>query len=496
MTELQESLAGKPEAPAPKDEIITTQHTIRLQGQTVSYTATTGTLILKEESEKKGENGGESEGEKPRAAIFFIAYTRDDIEEPASRPITFSFNGGPGSSSVWLHMGLLGPKRVLMDEIGNPTQPPYKLVENEFSLLSETDLVFIDPVSTGYSRPIPGEKAKQFHGFKRDIESVGDFIRLYVTRYERWSSPKYLIGESYGTTRSAGLSGYLQDRHGMFINGIMLVSSVLDFSTLQFTPGNDLPYILFLPTYTATAWYHQRLPDDLQSDLAQALAEARQFATSEYTLALMKGAELSKAEEEQVAAALARLTGLSADYILRSNLRIRIFRFCKELLRQERLTVGRLDSRFTGIDRDAVGEHFENDPSLVNIMGPYTGTFNDYVRRELKYQNDLSYEILTDKVRPWSYVEYQNQYVNVAETLRQAISNNRNLRVHIANGYYDLATPFLATEYTFNHLMLDESLRQNLSMSYYEAGHMMYIHLPSLAKLSQELVNFIQASHA
>ena len=475
-----------------KDEVITTQHTIQLNGETLSYTASTGTLVLREESEKKGEHDGESEGEKARAAVFFIAYTLNGVEDPANRPITFSFNGGPGSSSVWLHLGLLGPKRVLMDAVGNPTPPPYKLVENEFSLLSETDMVFIDPVSTGYSRPIPGEKAKSFHGFKKDIESVGDFIRLYTTRYERWSSPKFLIGESYGTTRSAGLSGYLQDRHGMFLNGIMLISSVLDFSTLRFTPGNDMPYILFLPTYTAAAWYHHRLPDDLQSDLQPALVESRQFAVGDYTLALMKGAELSDDEQHLVAQKLARLTGLTEDYIQRTNLRINIHRFCKELLRDERRIVGRLDARFKGIDRDAAGELYENDPSMVNIMGPYTGTFNDYVRRELGYQNDLPYEILTGKVIPWSYAEYENQFVYVAETLRQAMSGNPHLRIHVANGYFDLATPFLATEYTFNHLMLDKSLYPNISMSYYEAGHMMYIHLPSLEKLKAELARFIR----
>ena len=482
--------AAKPTEPA--DDIVTTQHTIRLNGKDLSYTATAGTLVLKEESEKTGDKSGESEGEKARAVVFFVAYTRNEVKDPASRPVTFSFNGGPGSSSVWLHMGLLGPKRVLMDEIGNPTPPPYRLVENDFCLLDETDLVFIDPVSTGFSRPVPGEKAKIFHAFKKDIESVGDFIRLYVTRFERWSSPKYLIGESYGTTRSAGLSGYLQDRHGLFLNGIMLVSSVLDFSTLRFTPGNDLPYLLFLPTYTAAAWYHQRLPEDLQQDLQSALSESRQFASEDYNLALMKGAGLSAEEREKVVQKLSRLTGLSQDYIQRTNLRINIHRFCKELLRDERRVIGRLDARFKGIDRDAAGELYEDDPSMVNIMGPYTGTFNDYVRRELGYRNDLPYEILTGKVNPWSYAEYENQFVNVAETLRHAISSNPYLRIHVANGYFDLATPFLATEYTFNHLMLDESLYPNISMSYYEAGHMMYIHLPSLEKLKAELAHFIR----
>ena len=329
MSEGKDTASPKPEAPEAKDEIYTTRHTITLSGQTISYTALAGTLILKEESEKKGDAEGESEGEKARAAIFFIAYLRDDVTDTANRPVIFSFNGGPGSSSVWLHLGLLGPKRVLMDEDGNPTPPPYNLVENEFSLLDVCDMVFIDPVSTGYSRPVTGEKAKAFHGFSKDVESVGNFIRLFVTRYQRWNSPKFLIGESYGTTRAAGLSGYLQERFGMYLNGIILVSVVLDFSTLLFTPGNDLPYLLFLPTYTATAWYHKRLADDLQADLQKALREARNFSLGVYASALLKGADLPAAEEAEIVQKLAYFTGLSQEYIRRTRLRINIYRFCK-----------------------------------------------------------------------------------------------------------------------------------------------------------------------
>jgi carboxypeptidase C (cathepsin A) len=479
-------------SPGLKDDIIVTQHKISVNGKTISYTARAGTLVLKEESEKKGEEAGVSEGEKARAKIFFIAYSLDGVTNPAARPITFSFNGGPGSSSVWLHLGLLGPKRVRMEDAGKISPPPYQLVENEFSLLDQTDLVFIDPVSTGFSRPVEGEKAKLFHGFTKDIESVGDFIRLYITRYQRWSSPKFLIGESYGTTRAAGLSGYLQERHSLYLNGVILVSAILDFSTAYEHPGNELPPILFLPSFTAAAWYHQRLPEDLQADLYQALEEAKAFALGDYTLALMKGTALGGEEKDAIAAKLARLTGLSKEYLHQTNLRINIHRFCKELLRSQRRTVGRLDSRFTGIDRDAAGERWEHDPSLSAIMGPYTGVLNDYVSRELNYKSDLPYEILTSKVQPWSYSEHENQYVNVAETLRKAMTVNPSLRVHVANGYYDLATPFLATEYTFNHLMLDESLIENISMSYYEAGHMMYIHMPSLAQLKRELEQFIQ----
>ena len=482
------------QSPAPKDVLVETKHSININGQDIPYTVTCGTMILKEEGEKKGEKEGEAEGEKPRASIFFVAYTRDGVDDPQKRPLTFSFNGGPGSSSVWLHLGLLGPRRVLLDEQGFAYPPPYKLVDNAYSMLDETDLVFIDPVSTGYSRAVPGEKPKQFHGFKRDIESVGDFIRLYTTRYQRWTSPKFLIGESYGTTRAAGLSGYLQERHGMFLNGIMLISSILNFQTADFHHANDLPYILFLPTYCATAWYHHQLSDDLQGDLSSTLKEAEDFAMGEYSRALMQGDDLSEEERLLVIRKLARFTGLSEEYIDRTNLRIEIFRFTKELLRHEKRTVGRLDSRFKGIDRDSAGEQFEFDPSMSNIAGPYTATLNQYVRSELKFESDLPYEILTERVYPWSYAEFENAYVDVAETLRKAMTTNPYLKVYVANGYFDLATPYLATRYTFKHLALDKTLVENLRMGYFEAGHMMYIHIPSMVKLKAELVDFINWS--
>lgn len=489
-----ETKNGKPAEetkPAPKDQLVESQHTISIGGQEIKYTVTCGTLVLKEEAEKKGE--GEAEGEKAKASVFFIAYTRDAVDDKTKRPITFSFNGGPGSASVWLHLGVLGPRRVLMDDMGNPTPPPYRLVDNDYSLLDHTDLVFIDPVGTGYSRPVPGEKAKEFHGFKKDIESVGDFIHRYTTRYQRWLSPKFLIGESYGTTRAAGLSGYLQERHSMYLNGLMLVSVVLDFATLRFEPGHDLPHILYLPTFAATAWYHQKLAPELQKDLRATLSDVETFAAGEYASALLKGAALTDKERARIVKQLARYTGLSTDYIERTNLRIDIHRFVKELLRDERRTVGRLDSRFKGIDRDAAGEGHDYDPSLTNIMGPYAATFYDYVRGELKYESDLPYEILSFKVNQnWSYAEHEGRFVKVGDTLRQAMTINPHLKVFIANGYYDLATPHFATEYTFNHLALDPSLQANLTMRYYEAGHMMYIHLPSLAQMKQDLADFVQ----
>ncbi|MFO7682353.1 MAG: peptidase S10 [Chloroflexota bacterium] len=477
--------------PVPEDHIVQTRHTLTINGRLLNYTATTGAIILKEESEKEDK----AEGEKAKASIFFIAYTKDDEEgaEKGKRPLTFAFNGGPGSSSVWLHLGVLGPRRVHMQDT-RLTPPPYRLVENEYSLLDVTDLVFIDPVSTGFSRPVPGEKAKEFHTFTKDIESVGDFIRLYTTRYQRWNSPKFLAGESYGTTRAAGLSGYLQERHGMYLNGIMLISSILNFQTAYFTNGNDLPFALFLPTYCATAWYHQRLDADLQANLQTTLAEVEAFALGEYTLALMQGDALPAEERQTIAAKLARYTGLSADYIERCNLRIHIHRFTKELLRAQGLTVGRLDTRFTGLDKDSAGENFEFDPSYAAIQGPYTATLNDYIRGELAYENDIPYEILKSLYESWSYNTFENQFVDVAETMRKAMSINPHLKVFVANGYYDLATPYLATRYTFNHLGLAASLQSNYEMTYYEAGHMMYVHQPSLAQLKSDLARFLETA--
>lgn len=473
----------KEQVPPPEEETVTTQHTLEINGETIEYTAVAGTYLLQEEDEEKGI--------KAKATIFYTAYTRTDVSADKPRPITFAFNGGPGSSSVWLHMGLLGPRRVLMDAMGNTLPPPHQTIDNEFTLLDVTDLVFIDPVSTGYSRAVQGEDVKQFHGFKKDIASVGEFIRLYVTRNQRWSSPKYLIGESYGTTRAAGLSGFLQNECGMFLNGLMLVSSILNFQTADFHIGNDLPFILFLPTYCATAWYHGCLDETLQADLEATLAQVESLALNEYSLALLQGDMLAAEDRADVITQLARFTGLSAEYLDRTNLRIEIGRFTKQLLREQGRTVGRLDSRFHGIDRDNAGEKYEFDPSYINILGCYTACLNDYLRRELNYESDLPYEILTGKVRPWSYKEFENRYVDVAETLRSAMTRNPHLKVLVANGYYDLATPYFATEYTFNHLGLAPELRDNVSMTYYEAGHMMYVHHDSLVQLKDDLSKFI-----
>ena len=439
--------------PTPEEKIVQTKHSLKIGGQEIKYTATAGTILLK------------LEDGTPKASIFYVAYTKDDVGDASQRPLTFSFNGGPGAASVWLHLGLLGPRRVQMGDAGTLLPPPYKLVDNDVSLLDISDLVFIDPVSTGYSRAVPGEASKQFHGIEEDVESVADFIRLYTTRSKRWPSPKFLAGESYGTTRAAGLSGYLQQRYGMYLNGIVLISSILNFETAKFDTGNDLPYILYLPTYTAIAWYHKKLAADLQGDLQKAIEESRKLAVGEYADALMAGDALPAPRRSEITQKLARLTGLSPDYIDRTNLRIEIQRFTKELLRSERRTIGRIDARFTGIDRDAAGEHPEFDPSIAAIIGPYSGMLNDYVRNDLKFDSDLPYEVLTSRVRPWNYGSAQNRYVNVADTLRGAISQNRDLKVFVAAGYYDFATPYFAAEYTFSHLGDRKSTRLNSSHS-------------------------------
>jgi carboxypeptidase C (cathepsin A) len=483
--------APKYEPPKPEERTVTTHHQITLGGSTIAYTAVTGTLLLKEEDGR------------PKASIFFTYYARDGVKDLARRPITYAFNGGPGSSSVWLHLGAFGPRRVVMEAAGDtppgtaptPPPPPYQVVDNGESLLDVTDLVFIDPVTTGYSREVPGEDPQQFHGVREDVESVGELIRLWTVRFDRWQSPKLLAGESYGTTRAAALSHYLQQRHGMYLNGVILLSSILNFETARFDVGNDLPYPLFLPTYTATAWYHKKLPDDLQrAGLEAAVAEAERFALGDYTLALAQGSRLTPAARHDVAAKVARYSGLSPEFVERTNLRPEIQAFVKELLRGERTTVGRLDSRYEGIDRDAAGETDELDPSYAAIQGPFTAAFNHYVSDELGYKSDLPYEILTDRVRPWSFRESSNRYLNVAEDLRRAMAENPALRVFVGEGYYDLATPFFAAEYTLDHLGYEALWRQRVTTSRYEAGHMMYIRRPDREKLKADLAAFIRAA--
>ncbi|MEO8054337.1 MAG: peptidase S10 [Acidobacteriota bacterium] len=464
---------------------VVTKHTLAAGGKTLAYTATTGFLPLKTDA-------GETE-----AKVFFMAYTLDRGAATASkRPLTFSFNGGPGAASVWLHMGALGPKRVKMkDADGMMPAPPYTVVDNEETWLGDTDMVFIDPVGTGYSRPSKPELGKKFWGLDGDIASVGEFIRLYLTRYERWGSPLFLVGESYGTTRAAGLSGYLVDR-GIAFNGILLVSSILNFQTARFTRGNDLPYPLFLPTYTATAWYHRKLPADLQGKpLRAVLDEVEAFAGGEYPVALAKGDALAPADRKALAARLARYTGLDAAWIERADERIEIQHFCRELLAAERKNVGRIDSRFTGDNESGIAERPDFDPSIAAIVPPYTAAFNQYVRADLGFKSDLTYYVLGGGIgSPWEFP--QNTFADTSGALRSAFAKNPSMRLFVASGHFDLATPHFATRYTLSHMGLTAEQRTRITSKEYEAGHMMYLHVGELAKLRKDVAAFFVSALA
>lgn len=443
----------------------------------LNYTATTGYMPITDEKDTM------------KANLFFIAYTKDGEADASKRPILFSFNGGPGSASLWLHMGALGPKIVRMTEEGNTLPPPYKYVDNPDSWLDHADIVFIDPMMTGFTRPAGKVSQNEFTGYDNDLQFIGDFIRLYLSRYGRWSSPKFITGESYGTTRAAGLSGYLQDRYGLYVNGIILISAILDFGTVITDRGNDVPFPLQLPTMAATAWYHKKL-DSRYATLAALLPEVRQFASNEYTSALIKGDKISDGERNTIINKLHDYTGLSKEYLDQTNLRLYVGRFNKELLRKEKMTVGRLDARITGQDYDGAGEEFDYDPSYnIAIYGAYTAAINDYIRRDLKYENDIPYEILTGRVQPWT--NSREKYLNVSETLRSAMVKNPFLKVWICNGYYDMATPYYATDYVIHHMFLPKDLQKNISFTYYEAGHMMYIHKPSLLKLKKDYNHFM-----
>jgi carboxypeptidase C (cathepsin A) len=473
---------GKDEAvrPPPPERESVTERTARIGGEAVAYRAVASTTTL------RAEDG------TPRASIFSVAYTRTDAGDPAARPLTFVFNGGPGSSSAWLHLGLVGPRRVDMPD--GPTAPPapYRVVDNDASLLDASDLVLIDPVSTGFSRAAPGQDAKQFHGFREDLESVAEFIRLHTSRAARWESPKFLVGESYGTTRAAGLAHHLQDQHGMYLGGVGLISAVLNFQTSREAPGNDLPYVLNLPTFAAIAWYHGRL-EHRDGDLRTLTDEAERFALTDYAAVLLLGSRAPAADRAAVRDRLAAFTGLSRSFLESCDLRVTPARFFKELLRSERRTVGRLDARFTGIDSDAAGEVPEYDPSYPVIQAPFTAAVNAYLRGELGFESELPYEVLNGpRVRPWNYGEdAENRYLDVSSMLRQAMSRNRGLRVLLASGYYDVATPFAAAEWTLDHMGLDPGLAGNVRTTRYEAGHMMYIHPPSRERLARELRNLV-----
>ena len=471
----------------PTDDLVERKHTLAVGRKKLAYTSQTGRIVLREEVIEEGK----ASGFKPKATVFVTAYTLDGADR-RKRPVTFAFNGGPGSSSVWLHLGLLGPRRVVTGDVGTPVPPPYDLVDNIESLLVHSDLVFIDPVATGYSRAAEGVKPADYHGFTRDIESVGEVIRLWTSRNGRWMSPKFLAGESYGTLRAAGLAAHLQSRHGMFLNGIILVSSVLDLGTIVFSEGNDVPYALYLPTYAAVAHYHGKHPG---RTLRQVIDEAEAYAAGDYPRVLARGHRLSVAERRAAVAKVARLTGLRREYVDRVNLRIEHVRYFTELLRDQGLSVGRLDARFTGPEPDGGREQFSADASYSHIQGPYTAAINQYVRDELGYENDLPYEILAGPVNEtWSYKEFEGRAVSAVTDLGATMRANPHLRVHVACGYYDGATPHFAAEHVAAHLPIPAELRSNVEFAHYEAGHMMYVHEPSRQRQSADLADFIRRS--
>jgi carboxypeptidase C (cathepsin A) len=467
--EAKKSFTFSEEAPA------ITKHEVTVGGKKLSYTATVGRMPFK------------TEKDEIEAQMFYMAYTLDGAK-PGSRPLMFSFNGGPGSPSLWLHLGALGPKRIFMTEDGQFPPPPHKLVDNEFTWLEHTDLVFIDPIKTGFSRALSKEVEDKHLGVQGDIESVSEFIRLYLSRNERWNSPLYLVGESYGTLRSAGIAGNLIDK-GIAFNGIILVSSILNYQTARFVKGNDLPYVLFLPTYAATSHYHGKVAK--RKNLRAFLREVEKYAIGPYASLLAQGDAIPNAQRRNAIQTLSKYTGLSPAFIENSNLRINIHAYCKELLRDRKRTVGRIDSRFVGIDGDQTAQLPEHDPSISALMPPYVSTFNQYVREELGYKSDLEYLVFGKLYEAWNWGSAGQGMPDTSEALRKAVSKNPHMRIYIASGYYDLATPFFATEYTLNHMSLDASVRGNFETGEYEAGHMMYIHAPSLEKIKADVGRFV-----
>jgi carboxypeptidase C (cathepsin A) len=480
---------AEPAPPAPKEEASVTDHNVKIGAQTVPYKATAATILLKNEKEE------------PTALIYYTAYTRSDTKDISQRPISFVYNGGPGSASVWLHMGAFGPKRVVTSNAESTPPPPYKVADNAGSLLDKTDLVFIDPVGTGFSRAVGKAQDKDFWGVDSDVKSLAEFITIYVSRNNRWNSPKLLIGESYGTFRSAALSNYLQNHEGMYFNGIVLISSVLDLGTISFNPGEDQPYVFYLPSYAATAWYHKVLPN--RPDNVHALIDqTRQFAVTEYASALMKGSQLSATEKADIAKKISHYTGLSEDYLIKANLRVNLPQFMEELQRSRGLTTGRLDARFSGFSYDLLAEYAQSDPQSDAITGAYTAAFNTYLRDDLKFSlQDRKYRTISEEAEPawdWKHKTGENfgfpGSPNVEGDLIQAILTNPHLQVEVENGLYDLATPFVATEYTMEHLGLPEKLQKNIHLQYYDAGHMMYLHDEDLAKLKANVAAFIEAA--
>jgi carboxypeptidase C (cathepsin A) len=473
--------------PIPEPKVFVTHHSGRFGDQTVVYTATAGEIYLKDDKDE------------PAASIFSFAYVKDGIEDPATRPVTFLWNGGPGSSSVWLHMGSMGPRRVAVpSDATDAGPPPYQVEDNTQALLDVTDLVFVDPVGTGFSQALGKHENKEYWGLNEDADSIADFIQIWITRNQRWLSPKYLAGESFGTTRAAAVAGRLEGRGTpISLNGLILISEALDYTGSTPEHDNLIAYVTYLPTMAATAWYHGKIKDHPAS-LPELLEQARAFAVDQYAPALFKGSHLDAAARAHLRERLAYFTGLSEDYVERSDLRVLAGRFQKELLRSEGKSVGRLDGRYVGDDLDDVAEEPDGDPASYEIDGAYAASFSSYIGTELGVAMDRDYRFSGGRElgSKWNWrtvpedQHWEPSYVDVSRDLSRALRRNSGLKVMVAAGYYDFATPFFDAEYTFaGHGILPE----RVTLHYYEAGHMMYLHRPSLDQLMADVRAFIRS---
>jgi carboxypeptidase C (cathepsin A) len=474
-------LCAHAQAPAKDAEEppVVTHHSVQVDGKTLNYTATAGRMPIKDTS-------GETE-----AHIFYVAYTLDDTKDLGKRPLAFCFNGGPGAASLWVHMGAIGPRSPKLLPNGGMSPPPYEMKDNPHTWLDKTDLVFIDPVGTGYSRAKTVEIAKRMNSVHGDLQSVGEFIRMYIVRNNRELSPLFLAGESYGTFRAAGLAGYLIDR-GIAFNGVCLISATLNLETI-WSRSDDLVYVLELPTYAADAWYHKKVAADLQrKDLKSFLAEVEKFSTGEYSAALYKGDNLSPAERKAVIGKMVRYLGVEDRYIDESDLRFDVAHFTRELLRDKHQTIGRLDGRLSGPSSLDTGGAAEYDPSNTLIAPPFTAVFTNYVRRELGYETDLMYHV-SGGIQPWDW-QVQNGFAETTSLLRNAFVKNPYLKVMVAASYFDLATPYFAIEYTFNHMGLNPEMHKNVTWDFYEAGHMLYIDSDSGAKLKHDIAEWMASA--
>jgi carboxypeptidase C (cathepsin A) len=450
----------------PADPVVT-QHSLRIGDQTVAYTAEAGWLPIREDG-------------KVVARMFYVAYTRNGVTDLANRPLIL----GPGTASIWMHLGYTGPRHVVYDDDGFALRPPSGLEDNPNSILDVADIVYLDPIGVGFSRMMEGEELHKFHGKLADIRSVAEFIRLYLVRKDRWMSPKFVIGESYGTTRASGLAGYLVSAHQIFVNGVILVS----MTGLDVERGPDDSYANGLPQRTATAWYHKQLPADLQAKpLNAVLDEVERYALGDYLAALARGDRLTDAERDNVAQRVARYTGLTPEYVKSANLRIDARRFWKELLRDQRMVVGRLDSRYLGVDRDAAGENPEYDPAIADWNNGFANAANRYLREELKFNPDLEYHVWGN-VRPWQ----QDPTTRVGDMLRQAMQANPYLRVMVQGGYFDAATDYFTAQYTMSHLQPGGEFKDRFRFNFYESGHMLYLRKPDLARSNNDLRDFIR----